>query len=105
VLYGPHGSGAVPGGPESNRVMSGSPDGLPARPKHGTTQASGLFPTVPGRAHARPKSVGLVPTHLTQTNFFGIVTPSPLMPQPSAPGVLPYPPASRPILPLPWPPM
>jgi hypothetical protein len=52
VLYGPHGSGAVPGGPESNRVMSGSPDGLPARPKHGTTQASGQLGPVSYRARS-----------------------------------------------------
>jgi hypothetical protein len=41
VLYRPHGPGAVHGGPESNRVMPGSPDGLPARSKHVTTHASG----------------------------------------------------------------
>jgi hypothetical protein len=37
MLYGPHRPGVVPTGPVSNRVMSGSPDGLPARLKHGTT--------------------------------------------------------------------
>jgi hypothetical protein len=40
MLYGPHGLGAVPGGPESNWVVPDSLDGLPARPKHDTARAS-----------------------------------------------------------------
>jgi hypothetical protein len=63
VLYGPHGSGAVPGGPESNRVMSGSPDGLPARPNTARLvlrAGLGPFSTVSGRARAMPNSAGLV---------------------------------------------
>jgi hypothetical protein len=31
--------------------------------------SSGMFSTVPGRACARPKSTGLMPTHLVQTKF------------------------------------
>jgi hypothetical protein len=41
MLYGPHGPGVVPGGPEYNRIISGSSDGLPTRPKHNTAHASG----------------------------------------------------------------
>jgi hypothetical protein len=36
----------------------------------------GPFPAVSGRAHVGPNSIGLVPAHLTQANFFGISCPS-----------------------------
>jgi hypothetical protein len=60
VLYGPHGPGAVLGGPESNRVVTGSPDGLPARPKHGTACASGRPGLVFCRARVGPNRAMLV---------------------------------------------
>jgi hypothetical protein len=63
MLYGPHGPGAVPGGPESNRAVSGSPNGLPARPKHDSWFR-------PARARFLPCRAMLVPAHLTRTKIF-----------------------------------
>jgi hypothetical protein len=72
VLYGPHGPGAVPGGPESNRVVPGSLDGLPARPM--LRAGPDPFPAVPSRARAGPNSAGLMLTHLTRAKVSAIDT-------------------------------
>jgi hypothetical protein len=76
MLYRPHGPRVVLSGSESNRVMSGSLDGLPVRPKHSMLVFQiglGPFSTMPGRARARPNGAGLVPAHLTRAKFSKIL--------------------------------
>jgi hypothetical protein len=76
MLYRPHGPRVVLSGSESNRVMSGSLDGLPVRPKHSMLVLQigpGPFSTVPGRARARPNGAGLMPAHLTWAKFSKIL--------------------------------
>jgi hypothetical protein len=95
MLYGPHGLGAIPDGPESNRVVPGSPTGCWPGPN--TTRlvlqaGPGPFPTMPAHTRAELNSSGLVPTHLTRDKFSGLIISS--IP-PCAPQSAGWPPTCR----------
>jgi hypothetical protein len=69
--YGPREPNVVHVGSMANRAVLGSPDGLPARPKHNTTHALGRPNPISYRAG--PNRAGLVPAHLTRAKFSGLL--------------------------------